>query len=63
VPSRAAAVTGAIGDPVRLRLLQELMAGPAAVSELVRRLKAGQRVSLEMPMICSCATYPTYVSP
>jgi len=42
VPSRAAAVTAAIGDPVRLRLLQELMAGPAAVSELVRRLKAGQ---------------------
>ena len=42
MPSRAASVTAAIGDPVRLRLLQELMAGPAAVSELVRRLKAGQ---------------------
>ena len=35
-------ITAAIGDPVRLHLLQELMAGPAAVSELVRRLKAGQ---------------------
>src|SRR5438552_17784413 len=42
MPSRAAAVTAAIGDPVRLRLLQELIAGPAAVSELVRRLRAGQ---------------------
>jgi DNA-binding transcriptional ArsR family regulator len=42
MPGRAAAMTSAIGDPLRLRLLQELMAGPAAVSELVRRSKARQ---------------------
>jgi len=40
---RAEAVAAAIGEPVRLRLLQELMSGPAAVSELVRRVTATQQ--------------------
>ena len=42
-PRRRDAIAAAIGDPVRLRLLQELMSGPAAVSELVRRSKATQQ--------------------
>src|SRR5438270_13077167 len=42
MPARAAIVAAAIGEPIRLRLLQELMTGPAAVSELVRRSKARQ---------------------